>query len=117
MDVHQQRYRSGDSNTNVNTQFNAHIMSHIHNWSHNWVIKFNPNKTESVLFTRRNINNPPVYFGDMDNRLPDVNTHCHQGLDLQSDCKWGDYVSKIYKKACDRLKIRRMLKHKLTEMY
>ena len=84
-------------------------LSHIHNWSHNWAIKFNP-KTESVLFTRRNINNPPVYFGDMDNRVTYVNTHCHLGLDLQSNCKWGDYVSKIYKKACDRLNILRMLK-------
>jgi hypothetical protein len=36
-------------------------LSHIHNWSQNWAIKFNPNKTESILFTRRNINNPPVY--------------------------------------------------------
>ena len=30
-------------------------LSHIHNWSHNLTIKFNPNKTESVLFARRNI--------------------------------------------------------------
>ena len=88
-------------------------LSHIHNWSQNWAIKFNPNKTESVLFTRRNINNPPVYFGDMDNRVTDVNTHCHLGLDLQSNCRWGDYVSKIYKKACDRLKILRMLKYQV----
>jgi hypothetical protein len=29
-------------------------LSHIHNWSQNWAIKFNPIKTESVLFTRRN---------------------------------------------------------------
>jgi histidinol phosphatase-like enzyme len=28
--------------------------SHIHNWSQNWAIKFNPNKTESILFTRQN---------------------------------------------------------------
>jgi hypothetical protein len=49
-------------------------MSHIHNWSQNWAIKFNPNKTESVLFTRRNINNPPVYFGDMDNRVTEFNS-------------------------------------------
>jgi hypothetical protein len=28
-------------------------------------------------------------------------------------CKWGDYVSKIYKKACDRLKILRMLKYQV----
>jgi len=44
-------------------------LSHIHNRSQNWIIKFNPNKTESVLFTRRNIDNLPVYFGDMDNRV------------------------------------------------
>jgi hypothetical protein len=62
-------------------------LSHIHNWSQNWAIKFNPNKTESILFTRQNINNPPVYFGDMDNRVIDVNNHCHLGLDLQSNCK------------------------------
>jgi hypothetical protein len=49
----------------------------------------------------------------MDNRVTDVNTHCHLGLDLQSNCKWGDYVSKIYKKACDRLKILRMLKYQV----
>ena len=27
-------------------------LSHIHNWSQNLTIKFNPNKTESALFTR-----------------------------------------------------------------
>jgi hypothetical protein len=74
-------------------------------FSQNWAIKFNPNKTESILLTRRNINNPPVYFWDMDNRVTDVNTHCHLGLDLQSNCKWGDYVSKIYKKACEEFDI------------
>jgi hypothetical protein len=47
-----------------------------------------------------NIDNLSVYFGDMDNRVTDVNVHCHLGLDLQRNCKWGDYVSKIYKKAC-----------------
>jgi hypothetical protein len=49
----------------------------------------------------------------MDNRVTDVNTHCHLGLDLQSNCKWGVYVGKIYKKACDRLKILRMLKYQV----
>ena len=45
--------------------------------------------------------------------MTDVNAHCHLGLDLQNNYKWGDYVSKIYKKACDRLKIRRMLKYQV----
>ena len=66
-----------------------------------------------IKFTRRNIDNLSVYFGDIDNRVTDVNAHCHLGLDLQSNCKWGDYVSKMYKKACDRLKILRMLKYQV----
>jgi hypothetical protein len=49
----------------------------------------------------------------MNNRVTDVNAHCHLGLDLQNNCKWGDYVSKIYEKACERLKIRRMLKYQV----
>ena len=28
-------------------------LSRIYNWSRDWAIKFNPNKTESVLFTRK----------------------------------------------------------------
>jgi hypothetical protein len=32
----------------------------------------------------------------MDNRVTDVNAHCHLGLDLQNNYKWGDYVSKIW---------------------
>lgn len=38
-------------------------LSHIHMWSNNWVIKFNHNKSESVLFTRRNINSPQFTLG------------------------------------------------------
>jgi hypothetical protein len=52
----------------------------------------------------------------MENRVTDINTHCHLGLDLQSNCKWGDYVSNIYKKACDRLKILRMLKYQVDRV-
>jgi hypothetical protein len=49
--------------------------------------------------------------------LTDVNAHYHLGLDLQSNCKWGDYVSKIYKKACDRLKILRMLDKSVESIF
>ena len=89
-------------------------LTHIDNWSEQWAIKFNPSKTESVLFSRRNAENHPVYFGDQDNQVKDVNTHTHLGLDLQSNCKWTDHINKIYKKACDRLQILRMLKYQVS---
>ena len=62
-------------------------LSHIHNWSQNWAIKFNPNKTESVLFTRKNnVDYHNVYFGNPDNIVTDVEMYYHLGLDFQNNC-------------------------------
>ena len=89
-------------------------LTHIYDWSKKWAVKFNPNKTESLLFTRKNISDIPIYFGEKDNIVNDVNSHCHLGLDLQSNGKWNDYIEKIYKKACERLNILRMLKYQVS---
>ena len=37
-------------------------LSHIHDWSKQWAIRFNPDKTESLLFTRRNVEDHTVYL-------------------------------------------------------
>jgi hypothetical protein len=53
----------------------------IYNWSRDWAIKFNPNKTESVLFTRKNnVDYHNVYFGNPDNIVTDVEMHCHRSI-------------------------------------
>jgi hypothetical protein len=63
-------------------------------------IKFNPNKTESVLFTRKhNVDYHNVYFGNPDNIMTDVEMHCHLGLDFQNNCKWKNHITTIYEKA------------------
>jgi hypothetical protein len=43
-----------DSNYIEASEILSTDLSRIHNWSRAWAIKFNPNKTESVLFTRKN---------------------------------------------------------------
>jgi hypothetical protein len=40
-----------DSNYIEASEILSTDLSRIHNWSRDWAIKFNPNKTESVLFT------------------------------------------------------------------
>ena len=40
--------------------------------------------------------------------------HCHLGLDFQNNCKWKNHITKIYEKACDRLKILHMQKHQVS---
>jgi hypothetical protein len=48
-------------------------LGRIYNWSRDWAIKFNPNKTESLLFTRKNnVDFPNVYFGNPDNIVTNV---------------------------------------------
>jgi hypothetical protein len=46
--------------------------------------------------------------------VTDVEMYYHLGLDFQNNCKWKNHIKKIYEKACDRLKILRMLKHQVS---
>ena len=46
--------------------------------------------------------------------MADVEMHYHLGLYFQNNCKWKNHIKKIYEKACDRLKILRMLKHQVS---
>jgi hypothetical protein len=104
-----------DSNYIEASEILSTNLSRIYNWSRDWAIKFNPNKTESVLFTRKNnVDCPNVYFGNPDNIVTDVEMHCHLGLDFQINCKWKNHITKIYEKTCDRLKILRMLRHQVS---
>jgi hypothetical protein len=53
-----------DSNYIETSEILSTDLSRIYNWFRDWAIKFNPNKTESVLFTRKNnVDCPNVYFG------------------------------------------------------
>ena len=89
-------------------------LSHIHDWSKQWAIRFNPDKTESLLFTRRNVEDHTVYFGSPENPVKDVTSHTHLGLNFQNNCKWRDHINQIYTKACGRLNILRMLKYQVS---
>jgi hypothetical protein len=53
-------------------------LSHIHNWSQNWNIRFNPNKTESVLFTRRKTGKrPTLTLGEPQHQFPPTQMRIH----------------------------------------
>jgi hypothetical protein len=43
-----------DSNYIEASEILSTNLGRIYNWSRDWAIKFNPNKTESLLFTRKN---------------------------------------------------------------
>ena len=73
-------------------------------------IILNPNKTKSLLITRkRNPNWPNVVFNNV--IIEDETCHTHLGITLSSDGSLGDHIDNIYQKAAYRLNIMRMLKY------
>ena len=60
----------------------------INTWADTWLVKFNPNKSESLVISRKNIK--PIHPDlNMSNILiPNVQTHKHLGIHLSSDGSW-----------------------------
>ena len=56
-------------------------------------------------------NLPPLFFnGTM---LENSKSHKHIGVTFNSNGKWRDHINEIYTKACRRINILRLMKHKL----
>ena len=85
----------------------------IASWSQNWCVILNPNKTKSILFTRKrtNIMNQDIVLNN--NIIAQEKTHTHLGITFASDATWGDHISRVYEKTALRLNILRMLKYDL----
>jgi hypothetical protein len=49
-----------------------------------------------------------------DDVLEDVLKHKHLGIHFCPNGTWKDHINEIYKKACSRLNILRMMKHNLA---
>ena len=56
-------------------------------------------------------NSPPLFFnGTM---LENSKSHKHLGVTFNSNGKWNNHINEIYTKACRRINILRLMKHKL----
>ncbi|MCG7881047.1 MAG: hypothetical protein JAY96_05605 [Candidatus Thiodiazotropha endolucinida] len=82
-------------------------------WSELWLVNFNPNKTDSLLCTRKRnrVNHPTLYLSGV--AIKEVTTHKHLGLNLSNSCDWLAHVEYIKEKASVRLNLLRSLKFTL----
>ncbi len=86
----------------------------IHQWSEKWLVKFNPSKTETMLFSRK-LNKPQYPDIIMNGQI--INTfkeHKHLGLTLSDDGKWNSHISSYINKAWQRIGLIRSLKYILN---
>ena len=88
-------------------------VNRINTWADTWLVKFNPNKSESLVVSRKNIK--PIYPDlNMSNILiPNVQTHKHLGIHLSSDGSWDYHINSISQKAWKRINVMRQLKNRL----
>lgn len=81
-------------------------------WAKQWLVDFNPNKTEAILFSISNVNNPNLYFDNVPVNF--VDDHKHLGLTFSHDGKWHTHIETILSSAAKMLGVMRSLKFTLN---
>ena len=82
----------------------------IHKWSEKWLVKFNPNKTETMVISRKALKpvHPPLLMNQ--HVLNEVTNHKHLGIILSNNGLWHEHVDHIVKKAYVRINIIRKIR-------
>ena len=100
-----------DNPVEAANQLNSDL-SKIYQWATKWLVKFNPAKSELVLFSRRQNKpyHPPVVLNQK--QVTEVTSHKHLGLVFSNDCSWHEHLEYLKAKAWSRINIMRKLKFK-----
>ena len=85
----------------------------IENWADKWLMEFNPGKTESLVFTRKRVKKAPT-MKMRGNKIKEVHTHKHLGLNLQQNGKWTTHIAEIVAKSKKKVDILRGLMYKIN---
>ena len=72
-------------------------LTKIHQWFNKWLVKFNPTKSESIIFPRKRIkpHHPPVLMDHI--QINEVSAHKHLGMIFSNDYTWHDHLEHIKK--------------------
>jgi hypothetical protein len=91
-------------------------LSNIKKWGDTWLVKFNPNKTEIMIFNIRNQQDELSF--DFDGIvLNSVNKHKHLGIIFSSECKWTKHIDSLIQRTSKQLNVLRKLKFRLKREY
>ena len=88
-----------------------HDLRELDEWSRKWLMCFNPNKTEIMTFSNRNV--PNLSFSLNGQAFPIMSSHKHLGVTLSRDGKWNIHVENILTSVSKHINMLRKLKFKL----
>ena len=89
---------------------NGDFIDKIHIWSEKWLVKFNPQKTETMILSRKNNkpNHPPLKMNNSE--LQKVDNHKHLGVIFSNNGFWHDHVDYIVKQSYTQLNMLRKVR-------
>ena len=79
-------------------------------------MKFNPNKTDIIIFSTRHLENN-LLFDFTNISLSPVHMHKHLGVMFWNDCKWTKHIDVLVERTSKQLNILRKLKYRLKRDY
>jgi hypothetical protein len=102
-----------DSPTTSAVKLNT-VLASISSWADKWMATMNPSKTRSIIFSVYNNNpdHPRLLLNQA--TMPDVNMHCHLGINLSSDLYWQNHICIISERAAKRLNMLTGLRFRLN---
>ena len=84
-------------------------LSKLNTWGKQWLIKYNPDKTEAVLFsTKRNTDMIHLCFNNVNVKM--VDAHKHLGITLSNNGKWTHHIDNILRTTSKMVNSKRSLK-------
>ena len=92
-----------------------HDLRMLVTWANQWLVKFNPLKTEAILFTLKLFENFPNLIFD-GTQIQFVDDHKHIGLTLSKNGKWHSHIENILNSAAKVIGIMRKLKFTLNRI-
>lgn len=89
-------------------------LENISKWAQEWLVDFNPNKTCSMIISRKinKILHPPLFMNNI--ALTETRSHKHLGLTFSDTATWSEHIKNITGKAWTRLNLLRSLKFKVS---
>ena len=106
-------YFSGSSLDDIEGIMN-HDLRIVFSWASQWLVNFNPNKSEAMLFTLRNVDNLPSLI--FNNTPIQFDHHKHLGVTFSYDGKWNKHVENILQSALKVVGIMRKLKYEFSRL-
>ena len=98
-----------DEDPNLTAKKLNHDLITITHWATKWKVKFNPDKSNDMIFSQKSLNNsPPVVFNGLN--INRVSRHRHLGLHLTADLSWDWHIAEISRKVNHKLHILRSVK-------